>query len=97
MTSTTPLVGVIMGSRSDYQVLEPAIEILRDFGAKEAAGYRVRRVSLNLGGAAVLHGDENAAGVGAIVRTGSVDNALHRAIISARCFGSSGRNWSGNR
>ncbi len=30
MTSTSPLVGVIMGSRSDYQVLEPAVEILRD-------------------------------------------------------------------
>src|SRR5690349_8374788 len=28
MTSTAPLVGVIMGSRSDYQVLEPGIEIL---------------------------------------------------------------------
>jgi 5-(carboxyamino)imidazole ribonucleotide mutase len=30
MTSSSPLVGVIMGSRSDYQVLEPAIEILRE-------------------------------------------------------------------
>jgi 5-(carboxyamino)imidazole ribonucleotide mutase len=30
MTSTPPLVGVIMGSRSDYQVMEPAIEILRE-------------------------------------------------------------------
>ena len=30
MTSIPPLVGVIMGSRSDYQVLEPAIEILRE-------------------------------------------------------------------
>src|SRR5262249_637958 len=30
MNSTPPLVGVIMGSRSDYQVLEPAIEILRE-------------------------------------------------------------------
>ena len=30
MTSTSPLVGVIMGSRSDYQVLQPAVEILRD-------------------------------------------------------------------
>ena len=30
MTSTSPLVGVIMGSRSDYQVLKPAVEILRD-------------------------------------------------------------------
>src|SRR5689334_3380721 len=28
MTSTSPLVGVIMGSRSDYQVLEPGIQIL---------------------------------------------------------------------
>ena len=28
--TTQPLVGVIMGSRSDYQVLEPAIEILRE-------------------------------------------------------------------
>lgn len=30
MNSTPPLVGVIMGSRSDYQILEPAIEILRE-------------------------------------------------------------------
>ena len=30
MTSSPPLVGVIMGSRSDYQVLEPAVEILRE-------------------------------------------------------------------
>lgn len=31
MTATaSPLVGVIMGSRSDYQILEPAIEILRE-------------------------------------------------------------------
>jgi 5-(carboxyamino)imidazole ribonucleotide mutase len=30
MTSSSPLVGVIMGSRSDFQVLEPAIEILRE-------------------------------------------------------------------
>jgi len=30
MTSIPPLVGVIMGSRRDYQVLEPAIEILRE-------------------------------------------------------------------
>src|SRR3954462_482561 len=30
MTPSPPLVGVIMGSRRDYQVLEPAIEILRE-------------------------------------------------------------------
>jgi len=30
MTTSSPRVGVIMGSRSDYQTLEPAIEILRE-------------------------------------------------------------------
>ena len=30
MTTTSPLVGVIMGSRSDYQVMEPAIDLLRE-------------------------------------------------------------------
>ena len=30
MTASSPLVGVIMGSRSDYQVMEPAIELLRE-------------------------------------------------------------------
>lgn len=30
MTTSSPLVGVIMGSRSDYQVMEPAIELLRE-------------------------------------------------------------------
>lgn len=30
MSNSSPLVGVIMGSRSDYQVMEPAIEILRE-------------------------------------------------------------------
>ncbi len=30
MNSPSPLVGVIMGSRSDYSVLEPAIEVLRE-------------------------------------------------------------------
>jgi 5-(carboxyamino)imidazole ribonucleotide mutase len=30
MSNSSPLVGVIMGSRSDYQVMEAAIEILRE-------------------------------------------------------------------
>src|SRR4051794_2935456 len=30
MTSSSPLVGVIMGSRSDYQTLEPGIDILQE-------------------------------------------------------------------
>src|SRR5437763_14073247 len=36
MTSTPPLVGVIMGSGSDYQGLEPAIEILRELRVQHA-------------------------------------------------------------
>lgn len=32
MSSDRPLVGVIMGSRSDWAVLEPACEILRELG-----------------------------------------------------------------
>jgi hypothetical protein len=27
----TPLVGVVMGSKSDYETLQPAIEILNEF------------------------------------------------------------------
>src|SRR5438270_6203573 len=30
MRTAPPLVGVIMGSRSDYQALEPGVEILRE-------------------------------------------------------------------
>jgi hypothetical protein len=34
-------------------------------------------VALNLRGPAVFDGDQHAAGIGAIVRAGSVDDALH--------------------
>jgi 5-(carboxyamino)imidazole ribonucleotide mutase len=36
-----PLVGVVMGSKSDYEVLEPAVEVLREF----AIAHEVRVVS----------------------------------------------------
>ena len=29
--NTTPLVGIVMGSKSDYETLAPAVEILREF------------------------------------------------------------------
>ena len=34
---TTPLVGVIMGSKSDYSVMRAAVEILREFGVPHEA------------------------------------------------------------
>ena len=35
--STTPLVGVIMGSRSDFEHLAPAVELLTEFGVPHEA------------------------------------------------------------
>lgn len=32
MSSNTPIVGVIMGSKSDYPVMKDAVEILKEFG-----------------------------------------------------------------
>ena len=40
-TATAPLVGVIMGSKTDYPILEPACELLDEFGIP----YEVRVVS----------------------------------------------------
>src|SRR6266852_2888591 len=39
-----------------------AVQILGDFGAKESAGNGVPGITLNLGGAAVFDGDQDAAG-----------------------------------
>ena|SRR5438105_12564209 len=79
------------GSRSlrlyaSHRIQDPirrvhAVQILGDFGTKESAGNGMRRITLDFGGAAVFDGDEDAAGVGAIVRAGGVDNALHSQII----------------
>src|SRR6201992_4303184 len=35
--STKPLVGVVMGSRSDYSVMSAAVEILKEFGVAHEA------------------------------------------------------------
>lgn len=39
--ATSPLVGVVMGSRSDYSVMKAAVEVLREFGV----AYEARVVS----------------------------------------------------
>ena len=58
-----------------------AVEILGNFGAEESAGDGVSGIALNFGGAAIFDGNENAAGIGTIVRAGGVDYALHVVII----------------
>src|SRR5439155_26230042 len=50
---------------------------LRHVRAQKAAGYRMLRVALNLDGTVVIHRDQNGTGVRAIVRTRSMDHALH--------------------
>src|SRR5579864_7707306 len=57
------------------------IQILRDFCAKEATRHGMRRITLDLGRAAVLYGNQNSAGIRAVVRTGSVDYILHDFLI----------------
>jgi 5-(carboxyamino)imidazole ribonucleotide mutase len=37
MTEKNPLVGVVMGSKSDYETLAPAVEILREFAVPHEA------------------------------------------------------------
>ncbi len=41
MQASTPLVGVVMGSRSDFETLQPALEILQEF----SVAYEARVVS----------------------------------------------------
>ena len=43
MSEQSPLVGVVMGSKSDFEVMRAAVEILREFGvAVEARVVRAR-------------------------------------------------------
>ena len=58
-----------------------AIQILRYFGAKKAAGDRVIGVPLNLCGSSVFDRDENPTGVGAVVGTGRMHHCLHSLKI----------------
>ena len=55
-----------------------AIEVFGDLAAKEAAGDGVIRVAAKLGGAAgFVDGDEDPAGVGAVMRADSMNGAGH--------------------
>src|SRR6267154_3675844 len=79
------------GSRSlrlyaSHRIQDPvrrvhAVQILGDFGAKESSRNGVPGITLNLGGAAVFDGDQDAAGVRAVVRAGGMDDVLHPRII----------------
>jgi hypothetical protein len=58
-----------------------AIKIFRHFRAQKAARYRVRGIALHSRGPAIFHGNQNSAGVRAIVRANGMDDLLHRDII----------------
>ena len=58
-----------------------SIKIFGNFGAEKSLGDRVLGIALNFGGASVFDGDQDAAGIGTVVRAGGVDDALHPRII----------------
>ena len=57
---TTPLVGVIMGSKSDYAVMRAAVEVLREFDvpheARVVSAHRTPELMFDYAGAAVSRG-----------------------------------------
>ncbi len=57
---TKPLVGVVMGSRSDYSVMKAAVEVLREFGVR----YEARVVSAHRTPALMVEYGQGAAGRG---------------------------------
>ena len=61
-----------------------AVQILRHLGAKKSPSYRVRRVALDSHGPVICDRNEDAAGVGTIVRTSGMDNFRHDVIIRRR-------------
>ena len=62
-----------------------ALEVVRDLGAQRAVGERHRRIALDLHRDAVLHGDQHAAGVGAVVRAGGAHDLDGGSAFSASC------------
>jgi len=63
-----------------------AIEVFRYFAAQKSPSRGMIRIALDLRGLAeVVHGDEDTASVGTIVRAGSVDGAGH-VYIDCRTF-----------
>src|SRR5580698_3285682 len=53
------------------------IQILGHLRTQETTGHGMRGITNDFGRTAVLHSNQNAAGVRAIVRTGGVDDSLH--------------------
>lgn len=59
-SKTTPLIGVIMGSRNDYAVMRAAVEVLREFGVahevKVVSAHRTPELMFEYAGSAVGRG-----------------------------------------
>src|SRR5215472_2445206 len=82
--------GAIAFGRNSAQRIQHSIrrvnsaQILRHLGAKKSPSYRVRRVALDSHGPVICDRNEDAAGVGTIVRTSGMDNFRHDVIIRRR-------------
>jgi 5-(carboxyamino)imidazole ribonucleotide mutase len=71
--STRPLVGVVMGSKSDYAVMSAAIEVLREFGL----AYEARVVSAHRTPDLLFEYAESAAGRGLRAIIAGAGGAAH--------------------
>src|SRR4051812_34789625 len=56
------------------------VKIFCHFGAEKTARHRMPRIALDLYRLSIVYGDEHAAGVRTIMRTGSVDDSLGRRL-----------------
>ena len=70
---THPLVGVVMGSRSDYKVMQAAVAVLREFGIPHEA----RVISAHRTPEAMFHYASEAAGRGLRVIIAGAGGAAH--------------------
>jgi len=59
-----------------------AIQVLGHLGAEKTASGGMRRVALDLYRAPIFDGNQDAAGVGTVVRAGGMHHAFHNAIMS---------------
>ena len=66
--------------REDALGMVGALGVLRHLGAQHAAGLRMRRVALYAHGAAVLHGGDQGAGIGAVVGAGAAHLVGGRSV-----------------
>jgi len=57
-----------------------AFDVARDLRAQHAGRRRMIRIALDLRGHAVLHGHEQRAGIGAVMRAGAADDGLGHRI-----------------